>query len=282
MPDSTSSAIQKYYDSFESRLGFRLFFGGAMHLGYYASQNSWPLPLSSALRAMEAKLLESLQCKKGSKVLDAGCGVGRVALYVAQEGGLRVEGIDVTPHHILQARRSIEAAGMGKLVSVRQGNYHHLENFHDAEFDGVYTMESLVHSTQPREVLREFLRLLKPGGCLVMHEYDQVKDEQAPTESKIAKEAKLLHKSTGVPETGETERLEEIARGVGFGHVQTTDMSKHIVPFLWLFYVCAYIPYYFLKLFGLQYYFVNLSYAIGNYKSRDQWRYVQIKAIKSL
>ena len=282
MPDSTKSIIETYYSSLESRIGYRLLLGGTRHFGYYASPKSWPWPITPALRAMEAKLLEALQCKRGSKILDAGCGVGHVALYVARMGGLLVEGIDLTPHHIVKARKNIQATGMSTFVSVRHGDYHKLENFDDADFDGIYTMETLVHSTEPRKVLCEFLRLLKPGGCLVMHEYDHVRIEKAP--KSFANEAKIINSIVGMPafETWEIDGLEELAREVGFEHVQAIDMSKHIVPMLWLFYVCAYIPYLVLKLFGLQYSFINTTSAISMYKGRNYWRYVQVRAIKSI
>lgn len=283
MSDSLSAAIQEYYNSAESKFSFRYIFGGSMHLGYYASPNSWPLPLGAAFRRMEAKLVGALQkMKKGSKVLDAGCGEGIVALYVAQQGGFRIEGIDVTPYHITKSRQNIGAAGMSNMVSIQQGDYHNLENFKDADFDGVYTMESLVHSPQRKKVLQEFLRVLKPGGCLVLHEYDETLTPQPAMNPEMAKEARFINKHTGVPEAEETEVLEEVAREVGFANVESTDMSQHIVPFLWLFYLCAYIPYRLVKIFGLQFYFVNLTYAVGNYRSRNYWRYIQLRATKPL
>ena len=62
---------------------------------HYLLETSWPWPIDSALRTMEAKLLEALRCAKGAEVLDAGCGVGHVALYMAQNGSLHVYCIDL-------------------------------------------------------------------------------------------------------------------------------------------------------------------------------------------
>ena len=51
-------------------------------------------------------------------------------------------------------------------------DYHHLDGFPTESFDGVYTMETLVHATDPQRVLGEFFRVLKPGGSIALYEYD--------------------------------------------------------------------------------------------------------------
>jgi sterol 24-C-methyltransferase len=280
MENSTSSTIRAYYDSLESRIGYRLFLGGTRHFGYYFSETSWPWPITGALRTMEAKLLEALRCPEGAKVLDAGCGVGHVALYMAQNGGFHVDCIDLTQHHVKKAAQNIRLAGADEQVSVRVGDYHDLHAFEDSSFDGIYTMETLVHSTNPRKVLQEFLRVLKPGGRLAMHEYDHSRIEQTP--KSIADEATTINTIVGMPafQSFETDELKRLVRSVGFEDVELVDMSKNIVPMLWLFYIFALIPHLLLKLFGLQYHFVNTTSGVAMYNGRKYWRYTQVKGKK--
>ena len=230
---------------------------------------------------MEAKLFAALECGWEARVLDAGCGVGHVALYMAQNGGFQVECIDLTPHHVVKAAQNIRLAEADNQISVRLGDYHDL-SFDDASFDAVYTMETLVHSTNPRKALQEFLRVLKPGGSIVMHEYDHTRIEQAP--KNFADKAKAINAIVGMPafEAFETDDLKRLAQSVGFEDVELADMSKHIVPMLWLFYVFALIPYLILKLFGFQYYFVNTTSGVAMYKGRKYWRYTQVKGKKPL
>ena len=282
MYNAASSTILTYYKSIESRLGYRLFLGGTRHFGYYISETSWPWPITTALRTMESKLLTALQCFEGAKVLDAGCGAGQVALYIANNAGFRVEGIDLTPHHVTKATQNVQHAGMSDRITIRVADYHKLDMFKDANFDGIYTMETLVHSPNPQRALKEFMRVLRPGGCLVMHEYDHKSLEDTPKD--IAHEAKTLNALVGMPafEMFETDDLKSLAQDTGFEDVHLTDMSKHIVPMLWLFYVFAYVPYLILKLFGLQYSFVNTASGVGMYKGRKSWRYVQVRARKPL
>ena len=97
--------LQTYYHSLESRIGYKLFLRDTRHFGYYDSGTYWPFPIDGALRAMEDHLFRSLQLKSGAKVLDAGCGVGHVAIRFALKG-LQVEGIDIVDHHVQKAQRS--------------------------------------------------------------------------------------------------------------------------------------------------------------------------------
>lgn len=280
MQNSVRTTIQAYYDSIESRLGYRLLLGGTRHIGYYVSETSWPWPISAALRRMEAKLLAALGCPKGARVLDAGCGVGHVALYMARNGGFHVDCIDLTPHHVTKAAQNIRLARADNQVSVRLGDYHDLHDFEDGSFEGVYTMETLVHSTNPRKVLQEFMRVLKPGGSLVMHEYDHTRYEQTP--KSIADRAKAINAICGMQtfDSFETDDLKKLAQSVGFEKVELVDMSNHIVPMLWMFYIIAIIPYLLFKLFGLQYHFVNTTSGVVMYKGRKYWRYTQVRGKK--
>ena len=97
--------LQKYYNSLESRIGYKLFLGDSRHFGYYKSGTYWPFPIDTALRAMEDRIFRSLALEPGAEVLDAGCGAGHVAVRLAQQG-LRIQGIDVVDHHVRKAERS--------------------------------------------------------------------------------------------------------------------------------------------------------------------------------
>ncbi|KAI1763581.1 S-adenosyl-L-methionine-dependent methyltransferase [Hypoxylon sp. FL1150] len=61
---------------------------------------------------MEDKLAEALALSRGSRVLDAGCGVGHVALRRAKTHGLRIDAIDIVDHHVAMARRNAERSGL--------------------------------------------------------------------------------------------------------------------------------------------------------------------------
>ena len=98
-------SLQEYYNSLESKIGYKLMLSECRHFGYYDAGTYWPFPINSALRAMEDRLFRSLALAPGAEVLDAGCGGGHVAIRLAQHG-LRVQAIDVVDHHLQIAERS--------------------------------------------------------------------------------------------------------------------------------------------------------------------------------
>jgi len=231
---------------------------------------------------MEGQLYTALNCPEGSTVLDAGCGVGHVALYMAKRGKFQVECIDVVAHHVDKAKMNIANAGMQGSITAQVGDYHHLENFPSASFDGIYTMETLVHSTAPLKVLREFLRLLKPGGHLALHEYDHDDLDKAP--KKLAEAMRKVNKYASMPANDSFERdvLKDLLKEAGFENVELKDITEHVVPMMWLFYIFAIIPYLLLKFLGLDHHFVNIVAGAEMYRGRSLWRYVQVTGRKKM
>jgi len=271
--------LQAYYGSLESRIGYRVFLSGTRHFGYYESDTWWPFPIGKALRAMEDHLFRSLGLKSGAQVLDAGCGVGHVAIHLARKG-LRVQGIDIVDHHLDKARRNVRAAGLGSAITVRKGDYHHLDPFADSSLDGIYTMETFVHATDPKAALGEFFRVLKPGGSMALYEYDHPTLKNAPEHmvyyfNKV-KEYAAMPSNT----LFEDDTLQCMLEETGFSDVKVTDISLHIWPLLRLFFICAYLPYLLIKLFGLEAWFVNTMAAVEVYRGRRLWRYVVVTAKK--
>nr|UBX54510.1 methyltransferase [Aspergillus sp.] len=108
-------------------------------------------------------LLGQLSLAPGEHVLDVGAGTGKLAAHAAEivgESG-RVVGIDPLPARINIANESAQAN-----LSFAVGDAHDLSRFAPASFDVVY-LNAVFHwlSDKP-EALRQFARVLKPGGRL--------------------------------------------------------------------------------------------------------------------
>ncbi|KAL4776585.1 S-adenosyl-L-methionine-dependent methyltransferase [Aspergillus nidulans var. acristatus] len=273
--------IQTYYRSLESRLGYRLLLNGARHFGFYENDTWWPFPLSKALRAMEDKLAALLNLPPGSYVLDAGCGVGHVAIHLASKHGLRIKGIDIVEHHLLKARRNISRSDLPKSqIAVQRMDYHHLENFEAETFDGIYTMETFVHATDPEAVIAGFFRILKPGGRLSLFEYDHELDETSPEVT--AQSMRKINKFAAMPTNSLSHPgvFQRMLEGAGFTNVTVQDYSDNIKPMTRLFYLIAYIPYLIVTFLDLERYFINTVAGVQSYRGRKHWRYLAISATK--
>lgn len=99
--------------------------------------------------------------KPGMRVLDLGCGTGKITEYLAQTTGADITGIDYIPEAINQARTRC----------ARNDRLHFTVmdiaalDFPPASFDVVVAIDTL-YFTPVEETLRQIVRLLRPGGVL--------------------------------------------------------------------------------------------------------------------
>lgn len=279
-------SLQSYYASLESRIGYRLFLGGTRHFGYYQPNSKWPFPINAALRRMEERLFNSLKLQPGARVLDAGCGAGHVAVYMASKG-LQVDGIDVVKNHVWWAQQCVKNRGFIKSVTVRLMDYHHVE-LPDSSFDGVYTIETLVHATDPEKVLGQFFRVLKPGGSVTLHEYQHPKPDAVPKEvpSDLLQSLEQISRRTSIPAWEKFEHgvLQSMLERRGFQDVVVEDLTENVKPMVMLFCIVAYIPFLIIGLLGLDPWFANTRAGAEGYRVLKWrlWRYVAVTAKKPL
>ncbi|MRU16515.1 class I SAM-dependent methyltransferase [Roseovarius sp. A21] len=114
----------------------------------------------------EHLLLDRIGPARGMLILDVGCGDGVLATRLAQAGA-RVTGIDASADMIAAARRRATAAGVEvDLVKGKAGNLP----FPDEHFDCVVSVATLCFVDDPRPTIREMVRVLKPGGRLILGE----------------------------------------------------------------------------------------------------------------
>jgi SAM-dependent methyltransferase len=127
-------------------------------------------------------VLEKGGVHEGSRLLDIGCGVGRVALPLARRVPRNVvyEGFDVVRGAVRWCRRRISRTNPNfrfRHVSVRNSEYSLRGTpaakfrfpFPEATFDCAFAFSVFTHLTFPemRQYLRESHRVLEPGGRLI-------------------------------------------------------------------------------------------------------------------
>lgn len=162
----------------------------------------------------------------GGRVLDVATGTGSFVAFLLD--GLRshdeIVGIDENA-----ARAEAFAAGLGDRPGVRfeAMDAHHLA-FADASFDTVCISNSLHHFEDPAPVLAEMLRVLRPGGHLVvneMHRDDQ--SEPQLTHVHLHHWWAAVGRATGEVhrETYERAAILEIVAGLGLADVRTWDLE---------------------------------------------------------
>lgn len=105
--------------------------------------------------------LERFPLPAGCRVLEVGCGTGRTACYLAQQGYV-VTGMDLRPEMLVKARRRAEREAVG--VEFVQGDICALP-FEDASFD-IVLAESVTNFASIDVALGEYSRVLRSGGVL--------------------------------------------------------------------------------------------------------------------
>jgi SAM-dependent methyltransferase len=105
-------------------------------------------------------LMDVLGLGGSCRVLDLGCGDGRIAEYISDHTGARVDGIDISPAAIRQAQA--RTAGKRERLAFEVGNMLRLD-LAPGSYDRVLAIDSLYYCS-PRAVLAQVKDLAKPGG----------------------------------------------------------------------------------------------------------------------
>jgi SAM-dependent methyltransferase len=106
-----------------------------------------------------------------TRILDVGCGTGRW-LRRYQQFGFRAMGVDATAAMLRLARER------GTAAALTVGEVNRLP-FRDATFDAVTDITVTQHIPQSLQVpaLAEMIRVIRPGGCLILMELIQGEDK---------------------------------------------------------------------------------------------------------
>lgn len=118
-----------------------------------------PYPYSNRIHGYESSA--------GNRVLDVGCGNGYVLAHYARNGA-EVHGIDLTETALRLSRRRFELAGLEGAFQLTDGE---AVPYPDGHFDFVCAMGVLHHIEDPRPMVAEIYRVLKPGGRIILMLY---------------------------------------------------------------------------------------------------------------
>ena len=110
-------------------------------------------------------LFEQLQDIKGKRVLDFGSGFGLVANHLAKENQV----LAVEPNEEMVALRTQDYSYQQLVGSLDQ-----LASLEDASFEVILCHNVLEYVEDRKAILKEFTRLLKPGGLLSIVKHNEV------------------------------------------------------------------------------------------------------------
>jgi ubiquinone/menaquinone biosynthesis C-methylase UbiE len=138
--------------------------GRYMEGSLFANYGYWEPNTASAREACENLVdrLVTMMPSRSGRVLDVACGLGATSRHLARQfGAENVTGINISPKQLEVCRETSPGSSFLEMDATRL-------DFADASFDHVVCVEAAFHFDPRRRFFEEALRVLKPGGSLVL------------------------------------------------------------------------------------------------------------------
>lgn len=241
-PTDTGEHFSKLRHYFaRSERNYDLMLGGAKHFGYHPTGRK--VTEREAQDLLHDLVAERLALTAADRVLDAGCGQGVVASYLARKIGCQIDGITVLDFEVPKAQARAKAAGVAERTRFHLMDYS-ATSFDNATFDASYTTETLSHSPDIRQTLGEIHRVLKPGGRVAFFEYSIAETEAfTPREWTLFERIARGSAMVGLHEF-RNDRFHLIMEEAGFRDVRTENITANMLPSLARLQRFALLPYY--------------------------------------
>jgi tocopherol O-methyltransferase len=163
---------------------------------------------------------------KGDLALDAGCGVGGSAIFIAKTTGAKVVGISLSSKEVSRATRNAKKEGASDLVKFEVQDYTSTR-FPSNHFDFLYGIESICHACPKIDMLNEAYRILKPGGKIVISDGYLMREIVNEHEDNIVNQ--FLY-GFAMKELITRQMMAEQMRQAGFSNITFESKIKEIIP----------------------------------------------------
>lgn len=175
---------------------------------------------SSWIMAAEAReWFRLLDLSAGKDLLEVACGSGGMTCRMARDTGARCVGVDINPNGIEAAQEQARAQNLADRVEFRLIDAGKRLPFDDASFDAIFCNDSINHIPGRADVLKDWRRVLRPGGRLLF-------TDPVVVTGPVTNEEIRIRSSIGfflfLP-AGENERL---LAGAGFTVLEVRDVSE--------------------------------------------------------
>ncbi len=226
----SADSVANSYDDWTNDGILEFYWGEHIHLGHYGSppRNKDFLTAKSDFVHEMVRWGGLAKLPSGTTVLDVGCGIGGSSRMLAREYGFAVTGITISPQ---QVRRAQELTPPEVTARFQVDDALAL-SFPDASFDVVWSVEAGPHMPDKAQFARELLRVLKPGGILVVADWNQRDDRQVPLNVWERPVMRQLLDQWSHPAFSSIEGFAELLEATGLvaGEVTTADWTAETVP----------------------------------------------------
>ncbi|MGB6297450.1 MAG: methyltransferase domain-containing protein [Rivularia sp. (in: cyanobacteria)] len=226
----SSDSVANSYDEWTDDGILEYYWGEHIHLGHYGSP-----PTNKDFLVAKYDFVHEMvrwggldKLSAGTTVLDVGCGIGGSSRILAEEYNFDVTGVTISPQ---QVKRATELTPEDVSAKFMVDDAMAL-SFPDASFDVVWSIEAGPHMPDKAVFARELMRVVKPGGILVVADWNQRDDRQKPLNFWEKPVMQQLLDQWSHPAFSSIEGFSELLEATGFveGEVTTADWTKETLP----------------------------------------------------
>ncbi|MDY7005589.1 MAG: methyltransferase domain-containing protein [Cyanobacteriota bacterium] len=226
----SSETVANSYDEWTQDGILEFYWGEHIHLGHYGS----PPQRKDFLTAKSDFVHEMVKwggldkLSRNTTVLDVGCGIGGSTRILAKDYGFDVTGITISPKQVQRAQELTPEEVDAKF----QVDDALALSFPDNSFDVVWSIEAGPHMPDKAKYAEEMMRVLKPGGILVVADWNQRDDRQKPLNFWEKPVMRQLLEQWSHPAFSSIEGFAELIAETGLveGEVVTTDWTQETIP----------------------------------------------------
>lgn len=226
----SSDSVANSYDQWTEDGILEFYWGEHIHLGHYGSP-----PRSKDFLKAKADFVHEMvrwgsldRLAPGTTLLDVGCGIGGSSRILARDYQFDVTGVTISPQQVERAQQ-LTPAGVTAKFKVDDAM---ALSFPDASFDVVWSVEAGPHMPDKAVFARELMRVLKPGGLLVLADWNQRDARRVPLNFWEKPVMRQLLDQWSHPEFASIEGFAEDLQATGLvqGNVMTADWTQETLP----------------------------------------------------
>ncbi len=216
---TTVAKTKEYYDGPADEI-YRQIWQDNIHMGTWETGEE---DFNTAQEKTNIIMAQKAGIKKGDKVLDAGCGYGATARYLARTFECNIIGINISEKELELANQRTREQGLDNLCTFEYGDFHRL-GYPDESFDVVWSQEAFLHGEDKRKILEECFRVAKKGGKLVFSDIVMIKKNATPEDES------RIHERLQTTDIWDFDDYRKTLKDIGFNVMVDEEWSEKVAP----------------------------------------------------
>lgn len=218
----TNQDVIHYYDqtAVHYRMWWKMDESMGLHYGVWEPDTQ---SLKEAILNTNRGLIALGNIAAHHQVLDAGCGVGGSAIFLAKTVGCSVKGITLSARQVATATQYAQRDGVSDQVAFEVKDYTKT-GYADNSFDIVWAIESMQTASDKSLFYQEAARVLKHGGRIVIADCFKSRPYDVDTEPQML----TMLNGWAMSDLLTMQEIEEVASKHGFKLIQNRDVTTEI------------------------------------------------------